>query len=66
MHTDVLNIDVVSVQMVQKTDRIVYLDWAKTICIFLMIVGHWTSNELLLRYIYSFHMPLFIGLNGAA
>ena len=64
LHTDISNKDVASVQMVQKTQRIVYLDWAKTICIFLMVVGHWTSNELLLRYIYSFHMPALFVISG--
>lgn len=58
------NKDVVSVKMDLKKHRIVYLDWSKTICIFLMVVGHWTSNELLLRYIYSFHMPALFVISG--
>jgi fucose 4-O-acetylase-like acetyltransferase len=64
LHTDISNKDVVSVKMVLKSQRIIYLDWAKTICIFLMVVGHWTSNELLLRYIYSFHMPALFVISG--
>lgn len=44
--------------------RIFYLDVAKTICIFLMVVGHWTSNGLLLTYIYSFHMPALFVVSG--
>lgn len=45
-------------------NRIVYLDSAKFICIFLMVVGHWTSNETLLLYIYSFHMPALFVISG--
>ena len=45
-------------------NRIIYLDSAKFICIFLMVVGHWTSNEVLLLYIYSFHMPALFIISG--
>lgn len=45
-------------------NRIPYIDTAKTICIFLMVVGHWTSNEMLWTYIYSFHMPAFFVVSG--
>ena len=45
-------------------NRIVYLDSAKFICIFLMVVGHWTSNETILLYIYSFHMPALFVISG--
>ncbi len=44
--------------------RISYIDVSKTICIFLMVVGHWTSNRLLLTYIYSFHMPALFVVSG--
>lgn len=44
--------------------RIAYIDIAKTICIFLMVVGHWTSNSILLMYIYSFHMPALFIISG--
>lgn len=44
--------------------RITYIDNAKTICIFLMVVGHWTSNDILIRYIYSFHMPALFIISG--
>lgn len=46
------------------SSRIAFVDAAKTICIFLMVVGHWTNNELLLVYIYSFHMPAFFTISG--
>lgn len=44
--------------------RITYIDVSKTICIFLMVVGHWTSNRFVLTYIYSFHMPAFFIISG--
>lgn len=44
--------------------RIAFVDAAKTICIFLMIIGHFTANEILLTYIYSFHMPAFFIISG--
>ena len=44
--------------------RIAYIDTAKTICIFLMVVGHWTSNDVLIKYIYSFHMPALFIISG--
>lgn len=47
-----------------KQERIAYIDVAKTICIFFMVVGHWTSNHLLFMYIYSFHMPALFVISG--
>lgn len=44
--------------------RIAFVDAAKAICIILVVVGHWTHNELLLIYIYSFHMPAFFTISG--
>jgi hypothetical protein len=49
---------------VSVAKRIAYVDNAKTICIFLMVVGHWTSNDILIRYIYSFHMPALFIISG--
>lgn len=46
------------------SQRIGYIDSVKTICIFLMVVGHWTSNEVVLTYIYSFHMPALFVISG--
>lgn len=40
------------------------IDIAKGIGIFLVVLGHTTSNEMLLKWIYSFHMPLFFFLSG--
>lgn len=44
--------------------RIAFIDAAKAICIFLMVVGHTTSNYWLLTYIYSFHMPALFIISG--
>lgn len=44
--------------------RIEYIDVAKTICIFLMVVGHYADCELLLTWIYSFHMPALFIISG--
>ena len=49
--------------MVQR-ERIAYIDIAKTICIILMVVGHWTTNSTILLYIYSFHMPALFVISG--
>jgi fucose 4-O-acetylase-like acetyltransferase len=50
--------------------RLWWVDWSKSICIFLMVVGHsfypekgsidWMTKNL----IYSFHMPLFFFVSG--
>lgn len=50
-----------------KTERIVWIDWAKTICMFLVILGHCHINEsygFVTQYIYSFHMMFFFFLSG--
>lgn len=44
--------------------RIPYIDTCKFVCIFLMVIGHWSSNSLLLLYIYSFHMPALFVISG--
>jgi len=50
--------------MERKNERIVWIDWAKSICIFLMVVGHWTQNDNVLLFIYSFHMPALFIVSG--
>lgn len=40
------------------------IDIAKGIGIFLMVMGHTTSNKIALQWIYSFHIPLFFFLSG--
>lgn len=47
-----------------KVDRIEYVDVAKGIGAFLVILGHVTENGLFQAIIYAFHMPLFFVLSG--
>ena len=51
-------------EIAKNSHRIVWIDWAKAICIFLMVIGHWTSNETIILYIYSFHMPALFMISG--
>ncbi len=44
--------------------RIAWIDNAKAIGIFLVVLGHLPVPEYLATYIYSFHMPLFFFLSG--
>lgn len=53
-----------SISIKSPNKRLAYIDVAKSICIFLMIVGHWTNKEILLTYIYSFHMPALFVISG--
>lgn len=45
-------------------NRIEYMDMAKGIAIMVMILGHAPIPEYLRMIIFSFHMPLFIIING--
>lgn len=40
------------------------VDIAKGIGIFLVCLGHTTENEIVLKWLYSFHMPLFFFFSG--
>lgn len=47
--------------------RINWIDWAKSFCMFLVILGHThicTSQNIIIHIIYSFHIPLFFFLSG--
>lgn len=47
--------------------RINWIDWAKSFCMFLVILGHThicTSQAFVIDVIYSFHIPLFFFLSG--
>lgn len=47
------------------SNRIVYIDSCKLICIILMIWAHcWCGYSHINRYIYLFHMPLFFYVSG--
>ena len=44
--------------------RLQWLDIAKGLAIILMVVGHTSLPDLLSRFIWSFHMPLFFIASG--
>jgi len=51
----------------QNKERIVWIDWARSFCMFLVILGHChinTQNSFITQYIYSFHMMFFFFLSG--
>lgn len=51
--------------IVSKKERLHWLDYSKTIGMYLVVLGHVKDNTLLLKgIIYSFHMPLFFFLSG--
>lgn len=48
-------------------NRIRWIDWAKSLCMFLVILGHCHFNEsakIVTQLIYSFHMLLFFFISG--
>ena len=50
-----------------RDNRILWIDWAKSIGMFLVILGHChirESEQIVIQYIYSFHMMLFFFLSG--
>lgn len=46
--------------MNKNNDRIDWVDIAKGIAIFLMVCGHTSVPQPINKFIYSFHMPLFL------
>lgn len=50
--------------------RLVFLDIAKAICIILVVIGHYHPDNspewynVIWKFIYSFHMPLFMFASG--
>lgn len=47
-----------------KTQRIAWIDNAKAIAIFFIVLGHILPSDALCGYIFSFHVPLFFFLSG--
>ena len=47
-----------------KKQRIVWIDWAKAILIYLMVVGHCIPAPWQSTLIYAFHMPAFFMISG--
>lgn len=48
----------------ENQQRKEWIDIVKGIGIFLVVLGHVSTNELLVLWIYSFHMPLFFFVSG--
>lgn len=49
------------------TQRINWIDWSKSLCMFFVILGHThldDSGLMIKKIIYSFHMPLFFFISG--
>ncbi len=49
---------------IDSKERIIWLDYAKAIGIFCVVLGHITGNYELKSFIYSFHIPLFFFISG--
>jgi fucose 4-O-acetylase-like acetyltransferase len=47
-----------------KNERILWVDFAKVIGIWLVYLGHSHVSPMVGQYIYSFHMPLFFFISG--
>lgn len=53
--------------MSMKQKRINWIDWSKSLCMFLVVLGHChiqESQQVVTQVIYSFHIPLFFFLSG--
>lgn len=51
----------------KASERIIWIDWAKSICMFIVILGHChfqIEYQFINQIIYSFHMMLFFFLSG--
>lgn len=48
----------------KQTKREAWIDWAKTITLYLMVVGHTWRPEVVSIPIYAFHMPMFLIISG--
>lgn len=44
--------------------RIDWIDWAKAICIFLMVCGHSHPLQYVHDFLYQFHLPVFFIISG--
>ena len=50
---------------ITKKSRLTYIDWAKTISIALIIIGHFFADDSPVRImLYSFHVPIFFFIAG--
>lgn len=63
-HMRILSEIMLKPKLILSKERLDYIDWAKTFCIFFMVIGHYTENRIVLSYIFSFHMPAFFIISG--
>ena len=49
---------------IMQNRRIVWVDYAKFAGIYLVVLGHLPLSEDWVRFIYSFHIPLFFFISG--
>lgn len=52
------------IKMDKSAQRVVWIDWAKAILIYLMVVGHCFPVAWENQLIYAFHMPAFFIISG--
>ena len=51
--------------MINKSNRIDYIDIARGIVIVLMVLGHsYSQSNVIVHWLYSFHMPFFFIVSG--
>ena len=48
----------------KEKERILWIDYTKSICIYLVVLGHTLIPQPMTDFIYTFHMPLFFFLSG--
>lgn len=48
----------------KEKERILWIDYTKSICIYLVLLGHTFIPQPMTYFIYTFHMPLFFFLSG--
>lgn len=59
------DLEIYQIQDKNSTSRNYHVDNAKSLGVFLVILGHvWSAPPELLKWIYSFHMPAFFILSG--
>ena len=44
-------------------ERVVWVDWAKTLCIFFVVIGH-VGPSFIKPFVYAFHVPAFFVISG--
>lgn len=50
--------------LADKNNRVQYIDISRALAIFLVVLGHVLTDNMLRQSVYSFHMPLFFIISG--